>query len=206
MKIFLFLLVSLVLFAYEYPNFTADELNAIEKKYGFIAKNRVMDYQENLSLMQTQPTSIQLFKINFYLNQLLPQYDDVIQKKEDHWATPKEFLTTGYGDCEDYVIIKYFTLINLGFDEKNLFITVVKEKFRGGHHMVLSYYQAKDESPLVLDNLSFKILSLEQREDLEADMFINSTGVYKYQNAKLLKIASKYAPYEELLKKIEKEN
>jgi hypothetical protein len=72
--------------------------------------------------------------------------------------------------------------------------------------MVLSYFQTKDDSPLVLDNLSFKILSLEQRKDLEADMFINSTGVYKYKNAKLVKIAAKYAHYEELLKKVAKEN
>ncbi|MDD2790031.1 MAG: transglutaminase-like cysteine peptidase [Sulfurimonas sp.] len=182
------------------------ELDSIENKYGHIAKNRVVDYENNIQVIKTQNSSIQLSKTNFYLNQLLPQYDDIVQKQEDYWATPKEFLITGYGDCEDYAIIKYFTLINLGFDEKNLFITVVKEKFRGGTHMVLSYFQTKDDSPLVLDNLSFKILSLKQRKDLEADMFINSTGVYKYKNTKLVKIASKYAPYEELLKKVEKEN
>lgn len=165
-----------------------------------------MDYGQNLQLLKTQPTSVQLTKTNLYLNQLLPQYDNIVQKQEDYWSTPKEFLTTGYGDCEDYVIIKYFTLINLGFYEKNLFITIVKEKFRGGFHMVLSYFQTQNESPLVLDNLSFKILSLEQRKDLEAELFINSTGVYKYQNAKLVKIASKHLFYEELLMKIKKEN
>jgi len=205
-KTFIFLLVSVALFAKNYPSFTPLELDAIENKYGHIAKNRVIDYEKSIQFIKTQNTSIQLSKTNFYLNQLLPQYDDIVQKQEDYWASPKEFLITGYGDCEDYVIIKYFTLINLGFDEKKLFITVVKEKFRGGTHMVLSYFQTKNESPLVLDNLSFKILSLEQRKDLEADMFINSTGVYRYQNAKLTKIASKYTPYEELLKKIEKEN
>jgi predicted transglutaminase-like cysteine proteinase len=205
-KTFIFLLFTLTLFAKNYPSFTPLELDVIENKYGHIAKNRVLDYEKNIQLIKAQSASIQLAKTNFYLNQLLPQYDDIVQRQEDYWATPKEFLITGYGDCEDYVIIKYFTLIHLGFDEKKLFITVVKEKFRGGTHMVLSYFQTKDESPLVLDNLSFKILSLEQRKDLEADMFINSTGVYRYQNAKLVKIASRYAPYEELVKKVGKEN
>jgi predicted transglutaminase-like cysteine proteinase len=205
-KTFIFLLFSVALFAKNYPSFTSLELDTIEKEYGHIAKNRVLDYAQNIQLIQTQESAVQLAKANFYLNQLLPQYDDIVQKQEDYWATPKEFLITGYGDCEDYVIIKYFTLIHLGFNEKNLFITVVKEKFRGGTHMVLSYFQTQGGSPLVLDNLSFKILSLEQRTDLEADMFINSSGVYRYKNAKLVKIASKHAQYEELLKKIEKEN
>jgi predicted transglutaminase-like cysteine proteinase len=52
----------------------------------------------------------------------------VINQQEDYWSTPREFLISGRGDCEDYAIIKYFTLIKLGFDERKLFLTSVKEK------------------------------------------------------------------------------
>ncbi|MEA1982775.1 MAG: transglutaminase-like cysteine peptidase, partial [Campylobacterota bacterium] len=138
-------------------------------------------------------------------NQLLPQYDAVINKQENHWATPKEFLITGYGDCEDYVIIKYFSLIKLGFDENKLFLTVVKENYYGQHHMVLSYFDSKQNYPLFLDNLSFKILNLKERKDLQAQTFINSTGVYKLQDGKLVKIAHRSLEYTELLKRIKKE-
>jgi len=152
---------------------------------------------------QNKPESQKLKKVNFYLNGLLPQYDAVIQKQEDSWATPKEFLTIGYGDCEDYALIKYYSLIKLGIDEKKLFLTIVNENFSGGEHMVLTYFRYKNRAPLVLDNLSFKILNLEQRQDLNAQIFINSTGVYKAgKNFSLIKIAQKYKTFEELRKKV----
>ena len=204
MKTFLLLFLASILLAETYPNFTNSELRAI-KKNNVISKNRIVDYQKTLLTLKTLDKETQLNKINFYLNRLLPQYDDVINNKLDSWATPKEFLTVGYGDCEDYVIIKYYSLIKLGFDEKKLFITIVKEKFKGGNHMVLTYFKTKNEPPLVLDNLSFKILDLKIRTDLEAQLFINTTGVYKLtEEFKLLKVAHKYREFEELKSKVKK--
>jgi len=206
-KTLLFIFFYISLFAQSYPFFTQKELNNIEKHNGKISKNRVMDYQKNMYLIKTYPKAKQLIRVNFYLNQLLPQYDDVIQKKEDYWATPKEFLITGYGDCEDYAIIKYYSLIKLGFDEKKLFITTVREKYSGGYHMVLSYFKNKNQSPLILDNLSFKVLNLKTRKDLKADLFINSTGVYKLSEKNILiKVADYATQYKELVEKIQKEN
>jgi len=73
--------------------------------------------------------------------------------------------------------------------------------------MVLCYFKDIGKSPLVLDNLSFRILDLKTREDLEADIFINKTGIFKLtQENKLLKTADKHPLYEKLLKKIAKEN
>ena len=206
MKTILIFLLSTLLFSNSYPSFTHAELAKIKKQNGNISQNRVLDYTKNISKIKKYQKKKQLRAVNFYLNQLLPQYDDIINKKEDYWATPKEFLITGYGDCEDYVIIKYFTLIKLGFDEKKLFLNIVKENYRGGYHMVLSYFKVKGEAPLVLDNLSFKILNLDERKDLEADVFINSTGVYRLKNNKLVKIANYSREYIQLLKNIEKEN
>ena len=206
MKTILIFLISTFLFGNSYPSFTHSELNKIKKENGNISQNRVMDYRKKIQKIRSYSKDKQLRSVNFYLNQLLPQYDEIINKKEDHWSTPKEFLITGYGDCEDYVIIKYFTLIKLGFDEKKLFLNIVKEKYRGGYHMVLSYFKSKGEAPLVLDNLSFKILNLDERKDLKADTFINSTGVYRMQNSRLVKIASHSKEYLQLLKNIQKEN
>ena len=202
MKTFLLLFLASILLAETYPNFTNSELRAI-KKNNVISKNRIVDYQKTLLTLKTLDKETQLNKINFYLNRLLPQYDDVINNKLDSWATPKEFLTVGYGDCEDYVIIKYYSLIKLGFDEKKLFITIVKEKFKGGNHMVLTYFKTEGKPPLVLDNLSFKILDLKTREDLEAQLFINSSGVYRLtEDLKLSKVAHKYKEFEELKTKV----
>lgn len=130
-----------------------------------------------------------------------------MHKQRDYWATPKEFLIAGFGDCEDYVIIKYFTLLKLGFDKKKLFLTTVNEKYIGGYHMVLSYFEKKGESPLILDNLSFRILNLETRKDLEADTFINAHGVYKIdKNNKLIKVQNYSPKFQDLLRKVKKNN
>ncbi|WP_229855115.1 transglutaminase-like cysteine peptidase [Candidatus Sulfurimonas marisnigri] len=182
-------------------------MHSIEKKSGTVAKNRIIDYEQSIALFKKYPKSKQLIQVNFYLNKLLPQYDAITQQQEDYWSTPKEFLITGYGDCEDYVIIKYFTLLKLGFKKEKLFLTTVREKYYGGYHMVLSYFKDKNKPPLILDNLSFKVLDLKKRVDLEADIFINSNGVYKISKEyKLTKIDNKFKQYEDLEKRIIKEN
>ncbi len=202
MKYILIFLLLLPLYADTYPSFSKNELTKIKEEHP-ISYNRILDYTDYLQSCKKNSQQIQLNKINFYLNRLLPQYDDIINKELDSWATPKEFLTVGYGDCEDYAIIKYYSLIKLGFDEKKLFITIVKENFRGGEHMVLCYFKTKNTAPLVLDNLSFKILSLQKRKDLTAQYFINSTGIYKMKaNFTLYKIALFSAKFKTLQKKV----
>lgn len=199
---YLLLCFFTLLNAQNYPTFSKQELHNINKT-NTISKNRILDYQKSMRSFQKYSKDQQLQKINFYLNRLLPQYDDITKHKEDDWATPKDFLKIGYGDCEDYVIIKYYSLIKLGFDEKKLFLTIVKEKFKGGQHMVLTYFNTKRNPPLVLDNLSFKILTLNKRNDLEAKFFINTTGIYEIDsNYSLVKVADKYAKFEELRSKV----
>lgn len=200
-KSFLIFLICVTLNASTYPYFTKDEFLNIEKQAGRISKNRAMDYQKMVSVFKTYNKNKQLNVVNHYMNQLLPQYDDIIQKQEDHWASPKEFLITGYGDCEDYAIIKYFTLLKLKFEKEKLFLTTVYEE-RGGYHMVLSYFKDEGKPPLILDNLSFKILDLKTRTDIKADTFINETGVYLMdRNYKLKKVAHHSSKYDELIKK-----
>ena len=149
----------------------------------------------------------QLNRVNYYLNGILPKLDRLNNDKNNHWKTPKEFLTTGDGDCEDYAIIKYFTLLKLGFKENQLFMTVAYEKYTGRHHMVLSYFEDETKLPLILDNLSFNVLNLEKRKDLKVDMFINSNGVYKLSDeTKLVKIARGAKKFTELIKRMEEES
>jgi predicted transglutaminase-like cysteine proteinase len=205
-KALILIFYSLSLLANSYPYFTKDELIFIEKKSGRIAKNRILDYENTMNSLKSKSKSKQLGAVNFYLNQLLPQYDGIVNKQEDYWETPKEFLTTGFGDCEDYAIIKYFSLVKLGFDKKKLFITTVHEKLTGGYHMVLSYFNEKNKPPLILDNLSFRILDLDKRKDLEADFFINSDGIYRIKNNKLIKTYDYSQQFNNLLKRVQKEN
>ena len=205
MKILFFLLSFSFLLASSYPSFSKKELDYIKIELGEIAKNRAHDYDNTIKSLKTLPKQKQLIKVNSYLNQLLPQVDMLNQKTPDYWETPKEFLTCGYGDCEDYAIIKYFTLIKLGFDKKNLFMTSVYEKYTGSYHMVLSYFESYGKPPLTLDNLSFRILDLKTRYDLKVDKFMNRYGTYKITKYnKLIKINPAPKKFLDLLKRVEK--
>ncbi len=121
-----------------------------------------------------------LSKVNTYLNKLLPEYDAVRNNQEEYWGTPKEFLTMGTGDCEDYVAIKYYSLIDLGFDASTLFFAIVNDTYSGSYHMVLLYEKEPGAPPLVLDNLSFRILPLSVRTDLTLVDLFNDTGRFQY--------------------------
>lgn len=107
---------------------------------------------------------VKLEKVNNYINAIVGKYDDM-DTNLDHWATRLEFLTNGGGDCEDYAIAKYQTLLDLGVSEEKMGLCVAKDRYSGTMHMVLGV----EETSLVyiLDNLSFRILPHEKRIDLE---------------------------------------
>ncbi|MDQ1264756.1 MAG: hypothetical protein QG559_1757 [Campylobacterota bacterium] len=171
------------------------------------SKNRIMDYFATLDSLKTLPPQEQLVRINFYLNQLRSLPDVVTYKQNDYWGTPKEFLTCGYGDCEDFAIIKYFTLLKLGFAKEKLFITTSHEKFTGRAHMVLSYFESKEKPPLILDNLSYKVLDLSKRVDLQTQIFINEDGSYKISETNELTRVGDIPPkFKELLERVAKES
>jgi predicted transglutaminase-like cysteine proteinase len=54
----------------------------------------------------------------------------------DYWETPGEFIARG-GDCEDYAIAKYFSLVRLGFSPDDLRIVIVSDVLAHDFHAVL---------------------------------------------------------------------
>lgn len=79
-----------------------------------------------------------LAAVNARINKLVQYRDDIdAYGRQDHWATPVEALT-GRGDCEDYAILKYISLLELGVSDQQMRIVVVKDTRRGIGHAVLS--------------------------------------------------------------------
>ena len=93
--------------------------------------------------------------VNAFFNQWPYRLDIEAYGKSDYWASPNEFLRLS-GDCEDYCIIKYFALQQLGFEMKNMRIVVVKDGIRNIGHAVLAVYI--NDSVYILDNLSNMVL------------------------------------------------
>ena len=185
MKQLIFLIIFLnYAMAYEFKLNEKDiaYINNSDKK-SFIL-NRINKY-ENLKIEVKDYELIRkLSHINSFINKIFPIHDISTQASIDYWATPKEFLLQGHGDCEDYAIAKYFTLLELGIKKENLYFAVVNVKGAKSLHMVLLYLENKGSTPLVMDNLSSKVIPLNQRKDLIPKFAFNEIDSYKLTSDK----------------------
>lgn len=142
------------------------------------AKAILKDYEAFINIISQKPLHVKLEAVNQYLNGINPRYDDPTKANVDIWSTRGEFLSGAGGDCEDYTIAKYYTLKDLGIAPSKMCLLAVKEKYIGGDHMVLSVWLDDTKEPIVLDNLSFRILPLSKRTDLKADFCLNEEGSF----------------------------
>ena len=79
------------------------------------------------------------------------------------------------GDCEDFAIAKYITLVAMGIPDYNLKVTYVMRLNRP--HMVL-YYAPPGSVPLVLDNIDKEIKPANRRQDLMPIYSFNGNGLW----------------------------
>jgi len=148
--------------------FSAKFLNNIEMRFGADAKERVQAWQNLIEEERASPSSEWrlINKVNSFFNRVRFISDVKHWHREDYWATPVELLSTNGGDCEDFSIAKYFTLLELGVPDERMRITYVKAIRLNQAHMVLAYYETPESEPLILDNLIRRIKSASQRRDL----------------------------------------
>ena len=87
----------------------------------------------------------QLVAVNNLVNGMVQPVTDLDQYGTvEHWAYPR-----GRGDCEDYVLLKRQLLIDEGWPQNALLITVVRDE-QGEGHAVLTARTANGD--FVLDN------------------------------------------------------
>jgi predicted transglutaminase-like cysteine proteinase len=172
----LLILAIIILFAQPYVNSVL--LEAVQKKYGEFAKNRFTMLDENLIKLRQKSDLEKLQGVNDFYNNTPYLSDLKNYSMNDYWATPWEFLGRDKGDCEDYVIAKYFALKHLGVDTNKLYFSYVKSlKYRQAH-MVLTYFETTKSIPLVLDNYNLKIFPADQRKDLIPVYNFNGDSLY----------------------------
>lgn len=132
-------------------------------------KNYILDRINDLillkkSLKNIDDDFIKLNAINDYFNEYNFSSDLKVYRKNDYWATRKEFIFKGSGDCEDFVIAKYFTLLEAGVDENKL--SLLHNIRKNEYHLVLAYQEEQFSDVLILDNIEKKILPLTNRNDI----------------------------------------
>ena len=173
----LLLLVSLSTFAALRigPEFIA----RIKQEQGAAVAARIEGWQRLMDFARDFEDEQEKLKIvNEFFNKLKFVDDQRLWRVEDYWATPLEFLTKNGGDCEDFSIAKYFTLLAIGVPEERLRLTYVKALDINQSHMVLTYYASPRDAPLVLDNLNPQILPATERPDLQPVYSFNGSGLW----------------------------
>lgn len=100
----------------------------------------------------TEANFAQLRQVNEDVNRRIEPMTDLDHYGEvERWTYPDD----GYGDCEDYVLLKRRTLIGLGWPADTLLVTVVRDH-KGDGHAVLTV--VTDRGDLVLDNQEAAVL------------------------------------------------
>lgn len=143
---------------------------------------------------------------DFFNNNIKYMSDEELWQQADYWATPLESLGVGMGDCEDYVIAKYFTLIALGVPEDKIRFMYVRQRTVDQPHMVLIYFEKPDQIPFVLDNFNTKLLPASRRADLRPIYSFNGQGLWLAKSKGLgnkVKNSSGVSAWNTMLERIE---
>ncbi len=160
--------------------------NVLVQRFGAPAAGAFVDWQTLLKQGAEQPAPAKLKLVNDFFNRRVRfQEDMTVWARSDYWATPMETLGRGAGDCEDFAIVKYFTLLLLGIPDEKLRLVYVQARIGGSNssitqaHMVLAFYPVPDTEPLILDNLINDVQLASRRPDLLPVFSFNSQGLWQ---------------------------
>lgn len=185
----------------------------ISQRFGAVAVASLRDWQRLLQESADQPAPAKLQQVNDFFNRRIRFGEDQeIWGQSDYWATPMETLGRGAGDCEDFTIAKYFTLLLLGIPEENLRLIYVQARLGGVNssitqaHMVLAFYPAPEAEPLILDNLINDLQPASRRPDLQPVFSFNRQGLWQgASGARGAGGPSSLSRWEQLLKRVRAE-
>lgn len=157
-------------------------LQLAQSRYGADVARQISDWRGLLGQVQAEPEKDKLARINQFFNRRIRWVEDAeLWQQEDYWATLLETMAKGAGDCEDFAIAKYVSLLIAGVQENKLRLTYVRLQREADTppiaHMILAYYPEPGAEPLILDNLDSEIRPASRRPDL--------TPVYSFNASQL---------------------
>ncbi len=114
----------------------------------------IKDWRNFVDTLKGKTKPEQINAVNSYVNAHKYILDINNWGVTDYWESPGEFLFRN-GDCEDFAIIKYLSLKQLGFDVNDLRVVVLMDNNLGVYHSVLATYIGDDI--YILDNQLFNV-------------------------------------------------
>lgn len=137
----------------------------------------------SMMLVATNPSKAADFndvvRVNNFWNANIKYIEDNAVHGRDHWQGPGDTWARKTGDCDDYAVAKYYTLLALGVPEKNLKLAGVLHDngtYSPGLHLVVLL--TDDRGAWVLDNADKEIALLSQRPDIISTLVVfDKSGV-----------------------------
>jgi len=134
-----------------------------------------------------QSKMAQMRAVNRFVNQWAPKRDIDNYQQPDFWSSPLTFLRQS-GDCEDYAIIKYVSLREMGFDADQLRIVVVRDTLRDLAHAILVVEH--EGEIFILDNLYQAVLPQVRVRQYLPYYSVNEQARWAHQPASSLMLSS----------------
>lgn len=91
----------------------------------------------------------------------------------DQWSSPSQTLKSGFGDCEDYALLKMAVLESQGIALKDMTVVILYDKKRHFYHAVLSV--EVQGTHYILDNMRDQVLADSRLPDYQP-LFSISNG------------------------------
>ena len=138
--------------------------------------------QQVIAHASTQDVASRLSAVNDFFNRHIEfRTDQEVWGEDDFWASPLQALAKGRGDCEDYAIAKFASLVAAGTPAARLRLVYVRVRRVGGiqAHMVLAYYASAHAEPVILDNLVSRVETASKRPDLTPVFSFNGEGLWQ---------------------------
>ena len=180
------LVLTLAGWGWSLAQYQLDKMQSLaQERYGAVAVETVIAWRKLMEEARAMPEDEKLKSINVFFNRRIRYASDQeVWGQIDYWATPLEFMGKSAGDCEDYAIAKYMSLLMLGIPPEKLRMIYVRARFGGPGssnseaHMVLGYYPTPSDEPLILDSLVASIRPAASRGDLTPVFSFNTQGLW----------------------------
>ncbi|MEN9903827.1 MAG: hypothetical protein RLZZ555_392, partial [Pseudomonadota bacterium] len=101
-----------------------------QQRYGASGAATVGNWRQMLDEARDLPDDGKLKAVNTFFNRRLRySSDQAVWGMLEYWATPLEFMGRAEGDCEDFAIAKYISLLLLGVPPEKLRLIYVRARF-----------------------------------------------------------------------------
>jgi predicted transglutaminase-like cysteine proteinase len=191
-RIVFFMMFALLVWGSASVAWDVQRLMAAGQQRGAIGVSAAISLTELLNFIGSVEDPIKLATTNVFFNRRILFRDDIqVWGELDYWASPLETMVKGQGDCEDYAIAKYLSLLAAGTEPKRLRLVYVRANLgpvgqQSVAHMVLAYYpsgpagvETLATDPWILDNLINEIRPASQRPDLTPVFSFSVEGLWQ---------------------------